>query len=305
MLFYPNNQNEFSDVSQCIDKYFFSKKKISDLLSNGKPVITQGSCFAVNFAKALINKNYPTAHLFVNEWINSTHANAIFFNFITTKDNEKYSPIYENSTYEKEVVDFLKININLENKKEFVKSVKECGIFVLTIGVAPLWVNRESDEYCLAPDKKNINNFRMKTTSIDSNVASIKYVTEKIKEINSKIHIFLTLSPAPLNATNEFDSIFEADCISKSTLRIAIDTVIKEKPEINYWPSFEIVRWLGSHLAPVYATDDDHPRHVSNWLVEIIVEKFINFNGGCFTKKLKARLNKIEVNQPFKLIKNF
>ena len=47
----------------------------------------------------------------------------------------------------------------------------------------------------------------------------------------------------------------------------------------RYWPSFEIVRWLGVHYtrpeAPVFGAEDGNTRHVSTWLVDMIVELFI------------------------------
>lgn len=305
MYFYPDSVQKFQPLDECIQRYFFPDGKKYDFLSGDKPVITQGSCFAVNFAKALIRNNYPTAHLFVNEWINSTHANAIFFNHINTDGAEGYQPIFENSLYEKQVVDFLKQSVTAENRLAFIDAVKACGIFVLTIGVAPLWFDMQQGQYCLTPDKRNMKNFQMKTTGVDTNTNSIVFVLSQIKKINPDIQIYLTLSPAPLNATNEYPSVFEADCVSKSTLRVAIDNVIREYPDIHYWPSFEIVRWLGSHLEPVYGSDDGHPRHVSNWLVDKIVGKFIELNGGQLLDKETAAAPMAEVSEPFRLVRNF
>lgn len=304
MYFYPNKIEEFNNLDTCIDKYFFRETKILNHLSNGQPIMTQGSCFAVNFAKALIRKNYPVAHLFVNEWINTTHANAIFFNYLNTTNHYEYSPIYENSKYEQDVINFLNKSMKGNSKKEFIEAVQASNVFILTIGVSPIWCNKSSNTYCLAPDKNNMSDYIMKTTSVESNSINIAFILSQIKKINKKINIFLTLSPAPLNATNEYPSIFEADCVSKSTLRLAIDKVMKEYPEINYWPSFEIVRWLGSHLAPVYGSDDGHPRHVSNWLVDSIVNKFIDINGGGISKDI-TNLPVNEINVPFRLMKNY
>jgi len=65
--------------------------------------------------------------------------------------------------------------------------------------------------------------------------------------------------------------------VSKTTLRAALHEVMQESrpEEVYYWPSFEIVRWLGGHTTlPAFGTDDAVSRHVSNWMVEVIVDRF-------------------------------
>lgn len=70
-----------------------------------------------------------------------------------------------------------------------------------------------------------------------------------------------------------------ADCLSKSTLRVAIAEHMKEATSgVFYWPSFEMVRWIGAHTGPAYGQDDNLTRHVNKSLVALIVDKFL----GCY-----------------------
>jgi hypothetical protein len=47
-------------------------------------------------------------------------------------------------------------------------------------------------------------------------------------------------------------------------------------PGVYYWPSFEIVRWAGVHLAwPAFGLDDDKTRHLTRRLVAEIVDAFV------------------------------
>ncbi len=93
--------------------------------------------------------------------------------------------------------------------------------------------------------------------------------------------IVLTVSPVPLSGTLEFHSAVVADCISKSTLRVACHEVmsVQEGTDVLYWPSFEIVRWLGTHFGPdqphVYGAHDSNTRHVSEWMVTLIIDLFL------------------------------
>ncbi len=95
-------------------------------------------------------------------------------------------------------------------------------------------------------------------------------------------HTIVTVSPATLNRS-AMPSAVVADCISKSKLRAAVDEGLRQwnapagSPEalrtVSYWPSFEIVRWLGAHLPrSVYGADDDICRHVDMDLVGVVMD---------------------------------
>ena len=67
-----------------------------------------------------------------------------------------------------------------------------------------------------------------------------------------------------------------ADCVSKSTLRVAIHELLAEgHANLHYWPSFEIVRWLGSHIEEALFGEDGNTRHVNRKTVRLILESFI------------------------------
>jgi hypothetical protein len=50
-----------------------------------------------------------------------------------------------------------------------------------------------------------------------------------------------------------------------------------------YWPSFEIVRSLGpyftSETRQLFGAEDGNSRHVSNWIVDVIIDEFLAFYG--------------------------
>jgi hypothetical protein len=64
--------------------------------------------------------------------------------------------------------------------------------------------------------------------------------------------------------------------LSKSTLRVAIESVMQEGHDgLYYWPSFEIVRWLGGHLEQSMFGEDGNTRHVNRATVKLILESFL------------------------------
>jgi hypothetical protein len=48
-------------------------------------------------------------------------------------------------------------------------------------------------------------------------------------------------------------------------------------PGVHYWPAFEIVRWLSGHAGVMYGNDDDNPRHVSQKVVQTIIDLFLKY----------------------------
>ena len=96
-----------------------------------------------------------------------------------------------------------------------------------------------------------------------------------------QVKMVLTVSPVPLAGTTEFASAVIADCLSKSTLRLACHEVVTSEAAqgVVYWPSFEIVRWLGTHFGPsqppVFGVEDGNMRHVSSWLIDVIIDMFL------------------------------
>jgi hypothetical protein len=65
--------------------------------------------------------------------------------------------------------------------------------------------------------------------------------------------------------------------VSKSTLRVALDRVVgRGLPGVFYWPSFEIVRWVGGHVPwPAYGFNRGDSRHVTRYLVAEIIDAFV------------------------------
>ena len=97
----------------------------------------------------------------------------------------------------------------------------------------------------------------------------------RVKSLNPDVKMVITVSPVPLRTTFEFKSAMQADCISKSTLRVVAHEFVSKHPEVIYWPSFEVVRWLGGHVGPFYGNDDDAALHIGDHVVHAITDLFI------------------------------
>lgn len=109
-----------------------------------------------------------------------------------------------------------------------------------------------------------------------------------LMKTNPNLSIVYTLSPIPidnvLGVVGVFPGSVEVDCASKSTLRAAIGELIPTWENAYYFPSYEIVRWLGCmRNAPAFGEETSSARLVSESLLTSIYAMFIRRHGNATT----------------------
>ncbi len=77
---------------------------------------------------------------------------------------------------------------------------------------------------------------------------------ERLARVNPKARMVLTVSPVPLVATMEEQSVLVATTYSKSVLRVAAEMVAKQHANVAYFPSYEII--TGNHAQGRYFEED-------------------------------------------------
>jgi hypothetical protein len=168
-----------------------------------------------------------------------------------------------------------------QERAEMLDYVRGAGAFVFTLGLAEIWEDPETGGVFWRGVPKDVyraDRHVFRRSTVAENERNLLQIVDLIRRANTTAPIVLTLSPVPLKATYRDISCVTADCVSKSTLRVAIDSVLAKNVEgVYYWPSFEIVRWLGPHLPwPAYGFDNaGDSRHPTRYLVELIVDAFI------------------------------
>ena len=244
---YPRMNEEFLDLPKVITDFILDETSKLSFDKNSR-FFLQGSCFAENLYAELKQSGYPCFYNAVIEAMNSPLAN---------------------KTY----LAKLKSAINDPVRDEMQKS----NIYILTIGVAPSWFNKQDGQFVFAPDLRNIGMYVQRTSTVKEATDALLDVIKSIREVNPTIQIVLTLSPVPLGSTFEFSSAIVADCVSKSILRAAIHETLLAcgDSKTMYFPSFEIVRWVGSHAGNAFG-DDGLPRHISKEYVKHIIASFLS-----------------------------
>ena len=271
---WPDRQHLFDDPRHLLERYLLRGYPAEPFVRPDTTFMTLGSCFADNLGRRLAGEGYRVHSEPIGEEVNSTWANRFLLKWVeegavdgpTRVIDEIYGP---------------------QRRERIRAGIVSSDVLVLTLGVAPCFFDRETGEFAFS----NLNSHTghlylqrqcvMRTTTVAENVANLGEILAAAERIAGRPHRFvLTVSPVPLVATTEFYSAVIADCLSKSTLRVACQELIQARPELIYWPSFEIVRWLGVYYtrpeAPVFGAEDGNTRHVSNWLIELIVRLFLD-----------------------------
>lgn len=230
-------------------------------------ITTLGSCFATNLSESLKKNRIAVNHIRYSEEINSTLANY-----------EMLKWAYDQKTSE-ELAAFFDIKFASSSKDQIKKTIQESDLVIFTLGVAPCFFNKSTGLFSIPAEggiKAWRNDYEFRNTTVEENIMALEGITNLIQNANSSTKLIFTLSPVPLKATLEDIPIFQADTVSKSILRVAIDQFTRKTQKAVYWPSYEIVKSLGLYFENFYGEDDGRNRHVSNKVVDAIIKLFIN-----------------------------
>jgi len=272
---WPARQRAFSKPRELIEQYVLRDLPGAAFIRPETVFMTLGSCFAEHLARRLREAGYRVNSEEIGEEINSTYANRYLLEWIehgpenpvTRRMEEFYGP---------------------EMRERLRAYVEDSDVFVMTLGLAPCFFEKESGQFVFYPPRTESGrnllhaNHLMRTTTVSENVRNLEAVLESLRRMARRPPtVVVTVSPVPLSGTSEMASAVIADCVSKSTLRVACHefVTLQDGGDVLYWPSFEIVRWLGTHFGPdqphVYGAEDSNTRHVSAWVVKLIIDLFL------------------------------
>jgi tetratricopeptide (TPR) repeat protein len=259
-------------------------------LSKDTRFFTMGSCFARNLSRSLNNSGYTSHHMEISEYINTTFANKVFVDWLGG------API--DRAISGRIVELLPPDWSKEHTLAVIRS---SDVFILTLGVAPAFFDRATGDFVL-PRPTALNSRVLaekclyRTTSVKENVDNVLHVIKFIRGIVPRIKIIVTVSPVPLLASFEYESAVQADCLSKSTMRLVAHEVVNNSniTDILYWPSFEIFRWAGSQASDYFAADDGAAWHVSEEKVAGTIKAFVEMFSTAMEKPELSEGNKAE-----------
>jgi hypothetical protein len=218
-------------------------------ITKSDPITTFGSCFAAHISGYLIKAGYTIADLGRNRssyvircgegMVNSAAiAQQLLWAYGEAEFNEPlwYDKDGSEAGYEEDV--------RLDTRAIFDRS----NIFIITLGLSEVWYNKETGEtFWRAIPKSHFDPDRhgFKVLSTAENHANLEAAYRLIRERRPEASIIFTLSPVPLVATFRPVSCVTANSVSKASLRVAVDELMRahtDDQRLFYFPSYEIVK---------------------------------------------------------------
>ena len=273
---FPNRTSTFEKPMAVIGRYLLRDRPKAPFIRPDTVFLTVGSCFAQNLARRLRTADFKTYSEEIGEEVNSTYANRYLLDWVENGATDAPTQAMDRA-------------YGPASRARLRHAFGASQVVVMTLGVAACFFD-ETGAFVFTPQDARttadaLAGHLMRTTTVAENVENIERIIQSVRRLSGpEVKIVLTVSPVPMAGTTEFDSAVTADCISKSTLRLACHEVVTAHAQdgVLYWPSFEIVRWLGPHFGPelprVYGAEDRNARHVSEWIVDLIVRQFLHFH---------------------------
>ena len=123
--------------------------------------------------------------------------------------------------------------------------IETMDVFVFTFGHTETWRHKKDGAILqLAPgvaggawDRKVYEFYNMTVSEV---IRDFLAATDKIRAINPKVRIILSVSPVGIIATYEDRHVIEFNSAVKAILRAAADEVVRSRPDIAYFPSYDL-----------------------------------------------------------------
>ena len=156
-----------------------------------------------------------------------------------------------------------KIKTSIGEANDFLKNADR---IILTYGTAFAYRLKSTNEIVANCHKVPSANFAKSLLTEGEIIESFKNLYSKLKSINPKYKIILTVSPV-----RHLKDTLELNAVSKSILRLSCHSIVNQFSDVEYFPSYEI---LLDDLRDYrfYKTDRLHPTEEA---IEYIWEKFV------------------------------
>ena len=273
---YPRQQSSFEgNLGELIREAVLpGHTPVAPPLDEHAAVITLGSCFARELRQFLNDAGVPSTRFWIPSGLNNTFAILDFLSWCVTGAQTGRGFRYERSA-EGDIREWTPA----AERESYASALAQAGAFVFTLGLAEVWQDRDTGGVFwrgVPSEVFNADRHVFRLTTVDENARNLRDIIALVRQVNPQAPIVLTLSPVPLLATHRTISCLTADCVSKSVLRVALDEVMSEQPAgVYYWPSFEIVKWVGANLPWSAYGEEGKARDVNRRLIVEIIDAFI------------------------------
>lgn len=154
---------------------------------------------------------------------------------------------------------------------------EELDVFVFTLGLTECWISKlDGAAYPLAPGVSggqfDAGRYAFVNLTVEEIVKDLQAFIGRLRLVNPKARMILTVSPVPLAATYSEEHVLVATTYSKSVLRVAAEMIERANEGVLYFPSYEII--TGAHARGSYFAED--LRSVTEAGVSHVMQVFMN-----------------------------
>jgi GSCFA family len=245
-----------------------------------KTVFTIGSCFARTIEEALFDRNvfFPTRTFFApkTEWpfrpnglLNEFNPGTVSQRILFALDAKEFSErtIVPSGAGYADLLLILSYDVSHERAlarrneiRDVYSHLAKSDVVIITLGLIESWYDEETGLFMnRAPPhafaERHEGRFTLKQLDVYDCMRLLRPALDALS--GRGIKIILTVSPVPLETTFTNSDCVVANELSKAVLRVCAQS-LANRPEIDYFPSYEIVRCSG--LAG-YQSDQVHVRH--------------------------------------------
>ncbi len=134
-----------------------------------------------------------------------------------------------------------------------------CDVFIFTLGLTEAWVSRDDGAvFPLAPgvvaSSPDPADYAFRNFTVAEVEGDLLAFVDLLRRVNPAVRLILTVSPVALVATYEDRHVLVSTVYSKSVLRVAAGTVSAARPDVAYFPSYEVI--TGPHGGRAMYKDD-------------------------------------------------
>jgi hypothetical protein len=273
---FPRQREFAADLNSDFIKKHVLFESLPDrpLFTADAKILTVGSCFAEELRNYFLARNLSTNVVFIPPGLNNTFALDSYFRWMLTGDDD-------DQEYWFDVAKTGGVKWSpAEDRARLVSLMHQLDCIVVTVGLAEVWSDTSTGKVFwrgVPRSKFDSQRHVCRVSTVEENQTNLESLFRSLRALSPKAEVIFSLSPIPLAATQSGVSCITADSLSKATLRIALDSFLKQKPAgARYWPSFEIVRWLGSHVEASLFGEDGNSRHVNRSAVDLILGAFVD-----------------------------
>ena len=247
---------------------------VSDFFINhDDKLMMMGSCFAENMAALLLDSGFrvdmnPFGTVYNPQSLASGIRNLLSRKKYATSDLFSHQGLYHSFSHHSRFSDISaencikNINHRLETSADFLKTA---SFLIITYGTSYVYSLKSTEETVSNCHKLPDDLFTRKRLSVTDIVNDWSLLVKELKNYNSNLKLLFTVSPI-----RHWKDGAHENQLSKSTLLLAIDELIRQNDFCHYFPSYEIVM---DELRDYrfYAEDMLHPSSIA---VEYIRERF-------------------------------